>query len=50
VLGFDHNEVARVIGMMPGEALAIVRGAVAMLRDLAGVGIAAAPDESEPAA
>ncbi|HJT38223.1 MAG TPA: hypothetical protein VJ818_07340, partial [Actinomycetota bacterium] len=50
VLGFDHNEVARVIGTMPGEALAIVRGAVAMLRDLAGVGIASAPDESEPAA
>ena len=39
VLGFDHTEVAHVIGTMPGEALAIVRGAVAMLRHLAAVGI-----------
>ena len=50
VLGFDHNEVARVIETMPGEALAIVRGAIAMLRRLAAVGVDAECDESEPAA
>ena len=50
VLGFDHNEVAHVIGTMPGEALAIVRGAVATLRRLAAVDVRAPRDESEPAA
>ena len=50
VLGFDHAEVGHVIGTMPGEALAIVRSAVALLRRLAAVGVDAARDESEPAA
>jgi DNA-directed RNA polymerase specialized sigma24 family protein len=50
VLGFDHAEVGRVIGTMPGEALAIVRGAVALLRRLAAVGVGPARDQSEPAA
>ena len=50
VLGFDHAEVGHVIGTMPGEALAIVRGAVALLRRLAAVGAEPSRDETEPAA
>ena len=50
VLGFDHKEVAHVIGTMPGEALAIVRSAVSLLRRLAAVGVETGRDESEPAA
>ncbi len=50
VLGFDHNEVAHIIGTMPGEALAIVRGAVAMLRHLAAVEVEQPRDEDSPAA
>lgn len=50
VLGFDHNEVAHVIGTMPGEAFAIVRGAIATLRRLAAVGVETTRDESTPAA